>query len=60
MINDADIRIQNSNIVELYSKIIKDDDQLTYYNSGVGTYATHGILSHTRWVSNILDQAIAL
>ena len=30
---------QNTNVVELYSHIIKDGEQLTYYNSGIGTYA---------------------
>ncbi|CAE6421145.1 unnamed protein product [Rhizoctonia solani] len=30
---------KNTNVVELYSRITKDSTQLTYYNSGVGTYA---------------------
>ncbi|KAG8759647.1 hypothetical protein FRC12_009713 [Ceratobasidium sp. 428] len=29
----------NTNVVELYSRITKDPTQLTYYNSGIGTYA---------------------
>ncbi|KAG8723240.1 hypothetical protein FRC09_004125 [Ceratobasidium sp. 395] len=29
----------NTNVVEIYSRITKDSTQLTYYNSGVGTYA---------------------
>ena len=24
--------------MELYSHLMKDDEQLTYYNSGIGTY----------------------
>ncbi|KAG8749659.1 hypothetical protein FRC12_013294 [Ceratobasidium sp. 428] len=30
---------KNTHVVELYSRIKKDKTQLTYYNSGVGTYA---------------------
>ncbi|EED84510.1 predicted protein [Postia placenta Mad-698-R] len=32
--------LKNSNVVEIYARIIKGEDQLTYYNSGIGTYAT--------------------
>ncbi|GJJ11745.1 hypothetical protein Clacol_005983 [Clathrus columnatus] len=28
----------STNVVDLYNKIVKSDDQLTYYNSGIGTY----------------------
>ncbi|KAH9485777.1 hypothetical protein JR316_0002692 [Psilocybe cubensis] len=31
--------MQNTNVVELYSRLVKDDTQLTYYNSGIGTHA---------------------
>ena len=31
--------LQNSNVVELYSRLQKNKDQITYYNSGIGTYA---------------------
>ncbi|KAF8499324.1 hypothetical protein BU17DRAFT_59207, partial [Hysterangium stoloniferum] len=31
---------KNTNVMELYSQLVKDDArQLTYYNSGIGTYA---------------------
>ncbi|KIJ47266.1 hypothetical protein M422DRAFT_164201 [Sphaerobolus stellatus SS14] len=30
--------VKNTNVVELYSRLEKDDRQLTYYNSGIGTY----------------------
>ncbi|CAE6346410.1 unnamed protein product [Rhizoctonia solani] len=30
---------KNTHVVELYSRIKKDETQLTYYNSGIGTYA---------------------
>ncbi|KAJ8094999.1 hypothetical protein PM082_010217 [Marasmius tenuissimus] len=29
---------RNTNVVELYSRLQKDKDQLTYYDSGIGTY----------------------
>ncbi|KAI9455298.1 hypothetical protein F5148DRAFT_1226410 [Russula earlei] len=29
----------NTNVVELYSRITKSERQVTYYNSGIGTYA---------------------
>ncbi|KAI0052957.1 WD40 repeat-like protein [Auriscalpium vulgare] len=31
---------KNTNVVELYKSLIKDDDQLTYYDSGIGTYVS--------------------
>ncbi|KZV99921.1 hypothetical protein EXIGLDRAFT_668028 [Exidia glandulosa HHB12029] len=32
---------KNTNVVELYSRLVKDPDtQITFYNSGIGTYAT--------------------
>ncbi|KDR71319.1 hypothetical protein GALMADRAFT_144010 [Galerina marginata CBS 339.88] len=33
--------MKNTNVIELYNLILKDDehDQLTWYNSGIGTYA---------------------
>ncbi|KAG2757790.1 hypothetical protein P692DRAFT_20208195 [Suillus brevipes Sb2] len=49
---------KNTNIVELYSEMVKDNEQLTYYNSGVGTYAK----GHTHWmkqVSSVFDLAFA-
>ncbi|KAG1740618.1 hypothetical protein EDB19DRAFT_1635214, partial [Suillus lakei] len=49
---------KNTNIVELYSEMVKDDKQFTYYNSGVGTYAK----GHTHWieqVSSVFDLAFA-
>ncbi|KDQ54511.1 hypothetical protein JAAARDRAFT_135184, partial [Jaapia argillacea MUCL 33604] len=55
----------NTNIVELYSRIIKDDSQLpqlTYYNSGIGTYAKPSwrSFSHLKQViDNKIDLAIA-
>ncbi|KAG2117068.1 uncharacterized protein F5147DRAFT_567534 [Suillus discolor] len=49
---------KNTNIVELYSEMVKDSKQLTYYNSGVGTYAK----GHTHWmkqIESVFDLAFA-
>ncbi|KAE9400694.1 WD40 repeat-like protein [Gymnopus androsaceus JB14] len=54
---------KNTNIVELYSRLVKGDGQLTFYNSGIGTYAEPSwkSLSYYRQViANYLDLAFAL
>ncbi|KAJ7167522.1 hypothetical protein C8R46DRAFT_1093281 [Mycena filopes] len=54
--------IQNTNVIELYARIIKDDTQFTYYNSGVGTYARPSRRSLKYWKQGIdgaIDLAIA-
>ena len=53
---------QNTNVVELYKRLQKDDDQLTYYDSGIGTYVKEGsfTLSAIRqWFDFTIDMAIA-
>ncbi|QRV93522.1 WD40 repeat protein [Ceratobasidium sp. AG-Ba] len=53
---------KNTNVVELYSRIIKSPSQLTYYNSGVGTYAKpprHSYAYYKQMLSSIADLAIA-
>jgi uncharacterized protein (DUF2235 family) len=53
---------QNTNVIELYARIIKDDNQLTYYNSGIGTYARPSWRSYKYWkqvINNNIDLAIA-
>jgi uncharacterized protein (DUF2235 family) len=55
----VNILTQNTNIVELYSEMVKDNTQLTYYNSGVGTYAK-GHAHKMKQVLNVLDLAFAL
>ena len=60
---DLWIRRQNTNVVELYDRIIKDDQQLTYYNSGIGTYARpswRSLTYLTRTLYHKIDLAIAL
>ncbi|KAG9090173.1 hypothetical protein FRC06_001189 [Ceratobasidium sp. 370] len=49
-------------MVELYSRITKNKSQLTYYNSGIGTYAKPSWRSYTymkQMLSNTVDLAIA-
>lgn len=55
---------QNTNVVELYSRLEKHDAQLTYYNSGIGTYVkdSNSWLSwHAwkQWFDNLLDLMFA-
>ncbi|KAG2096074.1 uncharacterized protein F5147DRAFT_584212 [Suillus discolor] len=42
---------QNTNIIELYNEMMKNDNQLMYYNSGVGTYAK----GHTHWMKQVVS-----
>ncbi|EIM79559.1 uncharacterized protein STEHIDRAFT_69301 [Stereum hirsutum FP-91666 SS1] len=32
--------LKNTNVIELYRLLAKDENQITFYNSGIGTYAT--------------------
>jgi uncharacterized protein (DUF2235 family) len=53
---------QNTNVIELYSQLVKDHRQLTYYDSGIGTYAQPSWKSWNYWkqvVDNKIDLAIA-
>ncbi|KAI0041622.1 WD40 repeat-like protein [Auriscalpium vulgare] len=52
----------NTNVVELYSRLEKDVDQLTYYDSGIGTYVRDSKWSPSYWkqaASHTIDMAIA-
>ncbi|KAL0574502.1 hypothetical protein V5O48_007452 [Marasmius crinis-equi] len=54
--------LKNSNVVELYSRLPKHSKQLTYYNSGIGTYATPSLKSlsfYKQVIGHIIDMAIA-
>ncbi|KAG2149452.1 hypothetical protein BD769DRAFT_336279 [Suillus cothurnatus] len=53
---------RNTNIVELYSEMVKDSTQLTYYNSGVGTYAQDHTLLMKYWMKllSVPDLAFAV
>ncbi|KAK1231283.1 hypothetical protein PQX77_005598 [Marasmius sp. AFHP31] len=53
---------KNSNVIELYSRLVKDDSQLTYYNSGIGTYPVPSFTSfsfYTRGAAHVFDMAFA-
>ncbi|KAI0769028.1 hypothetical protein BD413DRAFT_87062 [Trametes elegans] len=52
----------NTNAVKFYSLLKKDDDnqQLCYYQPGVGTYLNPGVVSpFFQWAAKILDEAFA-
>lgn len=44
--------LQNTNVIEIYSQLVKSGEQLTYYNSGIGTYAKPS------WTWSYLKQAL--
>ncbi|CAE6449562.1 unnamed protein product [Rhizoctonia solani] len=53
---------KNTNVIEMYYHIDKNDSQLTYYNSGIGTYAKPSWRSWTylkQTFYNQIDLAIA-
>ncbi|KAJ7440547.1 hypothetical protein B0H11DRAFT_2352530, partial [Mycena galericulata] len=53
---------RNTNVIELYARMEKDESQLTYYNSGIGTYARPSWRSfqyRKQVVDNHIDLAIA-
>ncbi|EJD39190.1 hypothetical protein AURDEDRAFT_71466 [Auricularia subglabra TFB-10046 SS5] len=53
---------KNTNVVELYSRLIKNENQLTFYNSGIGTYAAPHFWSwryQKQKFKNAVDLAIA-
>jgi uncharacterized protein (DUF2235 family) len=53
---------QNTNVIELYSQLKNDHKQITYYDSGIGTYAQPSWKSWNYWkqvVDNKIDLAIA-
>ncbi|KAH9485828.1 hypothetical protein JR316_0002743 [Psilocybe cubensis] len=53
--------LKNTNIVELYSRLVKDEGQLTYYNSGIGTYVPDSAswASFSQFISHQWDKAFA-
>ncbi|KAI0248360.1 hypothetical protein BJV78DRAFT_1131681 [Lactifluus subvellereus] len=53
---------RNTNVVKLYSLLKKDkvEDQLCYYQAGIGTYIQPGVVSPLfRWAAQTLDKAFA-
>ncbi|KZV86524.1 hypothetical protein EXIGLDRAFT_574310, partial [Exidia glandulosa HHB12029] len=56
-------KTRNTNVVELYSRLVKNEHQLTFYNSGIGTYAQPSWKSlgyYKQVLMNKLDLAFAL
>ncbi|KAJ7664080.1 hypothetical protein B0H17DRAFT_886341, partial [Mycena rosella] len=55
---------QNTNVVELYNQLVKGGEQLTYYDSGIGTAARSSWTSPgtamKQWVDTNLDLILAL
>ncbi|PPQ94487.1 hypothetical protein CVT25_013770 [Psilocybe cyanescens] len=51
--------LKNTNIIELYSRLVKDETQLTYYNSGIGTYVADSKSSLKQSISHKWDMAFA-
>ena len=47
---------------QLYSRLVADETQLTYYDSGIGTYVAESnpITRVIQWVENTLDMAFAM
>ena len=53
---------QNTNVTELYRLLDKDETQVTFYNSGIGTYARPSWRSLSYWkqaMDNTIELAIA-
>lgn len=52
---------QNTNVVELYSRLAATEEQLNYYNSGVGTFAQPPSMwkKMIQKIDNTVDLAIA-
>ena len=52
---------QNTNVVELYKRLQKNEKQLTYYDSGIGTYVeeSFSIRAALQFIYYAIDMAIA-
>jgi uncharacterized protein (DUF2235 family) len=55
-------KLQNSNVVEFFSRVVKDKNQLVYYDSGIGTYVKSSAKFSRAWerLLNVVDMAVAL
>ncbi|KAF8588043.1 hypothetical protein K439DRAFT_1336270 [Ramaria rubella] len=49
----------NTNVIELYSQLVQSENQLTYYNSGIGTYAKPSWKSLS-YAKQVIDHKIDL
>ncbi|TFK50826.1 hypothetical protein OE88DRAFT_1630420 [Heliocybe sulcata] len=52
--------LKYSNVVDIYRRITKDDQQITYYNSGIGTYANPSRRFSLKMFSTAIDSAVDL
>ena len=50
---------QNTNVIELYSQLKNDHKQITYYDSGIGTYAKPSWKSW-KYLKQVVDNKIDL
>lgn len=50
---------QNTNVIALYSLVEKNKTQLTFYDSGIGTYARNGWRHYKQVLDHKIDLAIA-
>ncbi|KAI5119043.1 hypothetical protein M0805_005909 [Coniferiporia weirii] len=53
---------ENTNVVKFFAMLRKDcdDEQMCYYQTGIGTYETPGLLTPlSMWVAKIADEAVA-
>ncbi|EIW77438.1 hypothetical protein CONPUDRAFT_38642, partial [Coniophora puteana RWD-64-598 SS2] len=51
---------KNTNVIRLYEQVRKSEQQLTYYASGIGTYARPSWRSLTYWKQKLLYKRIDL
>ncbi|EIN03683.1 WD40 repeat-like protein [Punctularia strigosozonata HHB-11173 SS5] len=48
--------LKNTNVVELYSRLVDSNEQLAYYDSGIGTYVKERF--SLRYVAQVIDHTI--
>ncbi|KAF9811058.1 hypothetical protein IEO21_06687 [Rhodonia placenta] len=58
--NQFGAKVTNSNVVEIYHRIEKNDQQLTYYNSGIGTYSNPSRKFSWKLMKTHLDSLVDL
>ncbi|GJJ08031.1 hypothetical protein Clacol_002238 [Clathrus columnatus] len=58
---DEQFQTNNTNVIKLFGVLEKDsDEQLIYYQPGVGTYAAPGVMAGIQsWFAKLIDEAVA-
>ncbi|KAJ6583965.1 hypothetical protein DFH09DRAFT_1433942 [Mycena vulgaris] len=59
----TELQPSNTNVVKLFALLKKDDfrEQMCYYQSGIGTYLTPGMVAPIfEWGAKVLDEAFAI